>query len=207
MPAPPPIDLLLLRHGEQEPDPGHDGRLTPRGVEQAGRLAEAVGLRDADRLVSSSLTRAVHTAQILGREPERVDELDEYRFGPRSEWPLDAHGGLVLWRPEHRAGVETLAEFQRRVEDALTTLFEPPPPPDGRLVVCVHSGVIDALLRWAMGCPPESPWLAEAEIRFASITELTHWPGGRGGDAAPRHTLVTRVGDVAHLPPELVLEG
>lgn len=199
-----PIDVLLVRHGEPEPDPGNDGPLTPRGIEQAALLADAIALRDTDRLVSSTLKRAVQTAQAFGREPEQVGDLDEFRFGPRSEWPVDEHGELNLWRPEHDAGVETLAEFQRRVVNALTTLFDP--APEGRLIVCAHSGVLDALLRWAMGCPPESPWLAEGEIRYASITELTHWPVGKGSGAAPRHSILTRIGDVSHLPPELVVD-
>jgi broad specificity phosphatase PhoE len=95
-----------------------------------------------------------------------------------------------------------LREFQGRVADALQRLVGE--PPSGRLIVVVHSGVIDAALRWAFGLGPDAPWTTEAAVAQASITELHHWPRGRHASGAPSHTLLARLGDVRHLPPELV---
>jgi len=94
-----------------------------------------------------------------------------------------------------------MAEFQRRIDRAVEALIER--RPSGRLVLCIHSGVIDAILRWTFGIS-EMPWTTEAVVAHASITELHHWPTGRHAQGAPRHTVLVRVGDVGHLPPELI---
>ncbi|GAB7189625.1 hypothetical protein NUM3379_03310 [Kineococcus sp. NUM-3379] len=67
----------------------------------------------------------------------------------------------------------------------------------------MHSGVIDAVLRWAFGAGPEQPWTTGADVAHASITELRHWPAGRHPGGAARHTLLIRIGDAGHLPAEL----
>lgn len=109
-----------------------------------------------------------------------------------------------MWRPEHGAGVESLAELQRRIDLAMEAVVRR--NPSGRIVLCVHSGVIDALLRWAFGIAPDVPWTTEAAVAHGSVTELQHWPTGRHPRGAPRHTLLIRVGDVAHLAPGLIRE-
>jgi broad specificity phosphatase PhoE len=196
------ISLTLIRHGEQERS-GQDGCLTTRGVRQVEAVARAIALCDADVLVSSPRLRARQTALALRAEPEIVDDLDEFRFGSDWTWEhADQREDLALWRPEHRSGAESLAEFHRRVERAVEALVERRSP--GRLVLCVHSGVIDVVLRWAFGISPDTPWTTEAAVGHASITELLHWPAGRHVRGAPRHTVLVRLGDVGHLPDELI---
>lgn len=70
--------------------------------------------------------------------------------------------------------------------------------------MCVHSGVIDAILRSAFGGTPDTAWATEAMAPHAAITELRHWPTGRHARGAPRYTVLVRVGDVGHLPADLV---
>jgi broad specificity phosphatase PhoE len=197
------VVLLLVRHGEQE-RAGQDGRLTARGRRQVEVLGRAVGLGPAERLVSSPLLRARQTAAALGPSPEVVDGLAEFRFGPSWDWQrADQRDDLLLWRTDHRvAGGESMGEFQARVELALRTLLAAPAA--GRTVAVVHSGVIDAALRWAFGVPRDAPWVAEAAVGHASITELRHWPSGRHAGGAPRHTVIGRLGDVGHLSAELL---
>jgi broad specificity phosphatase PhoE len=194
------VRLLVVRHGQQERD-GHDGPLTALGREQATDTAAGIRLAGNDRLVSSSLRRAVQTATALGRAPEQYGDLDEFRFGPQWTWAqADDHENLALWRPEHRPrGGESLREFQARVEGALVALLSEPPA--GRLILVVHCGVIDALVRWAFGLGPDAPWTTEVTAAHASITEFVHWPQGRRNSGAPRYTFLARLGDVAHLPP------
>ena len=48
--------------------------------------------------------------------------------------------------------------------------------------------------------------MTEASLPNASVTEIEHWPTGRRSGGAPRFTLVHRVGDVSHLPRELVTD-
>jgi broad specificity phosphatase PhoE len=115
----------------------------------------------------------------------------------------DEREDLALWRPEdRRPGGESLREFQRRVQGVLTELVSG--PPSVRLVLVVHSGVIDAALRWAFGLGPDTPWTTEAAVAQASITELHHWPQGRHRLGAPRHTFLVRLGDTSHLSPHLI---
>lgn len=200
-----PVRVLLVRHGEARRDEA-DPPLSDRGVAQAAALASSLALTDDDRLVSSTLRRAVQTARATGREPEQVRDLDEFRFGPAWTWEQgEEREDLALWRPEHRAGDESLLEFQVRVESALDALLADPPP--GRLVAVVHSGVMDAVVRWAFSLAPDVPWTTEVSVPNASVTELHHWPQGRHPTGAPRHTFVARLGDVSHLSPELVTDG
>jgi broad specificity phosphatase PhoE len=198
--SPPGVRILVVRHGQQERD-GADGALTALGRAQAAAAAAAVNLTDTDRLVSSTLRRAVETANIFGRDPQRVADLDEFRFGPQWSWTLaDDREDLALWRPEHRPpGGESLSEFQQRVQDALEALLHEPPV--GRLILVVHSGVLDAVVRWAFGLGPQAPWTTEVTAAHASITELEHWRHGRHVAGAPRHTYLARLGDISHLPP------
>lgn len=197
------IRLLIVRHGEQERT-GDDGPLTPFGRQQARATAAAVALTGQDRLVSSTLRRAVETATALGRPPEQHADLDEFRFGPAWSWEQAGdREDLALWRPEHAAaGGETLHAFQARVGAVLQSLLAGPPA--GRLILVVHSGVIDAALRWAFGLGPQTPWTTEVAAAHASITELEHWPRGRHPGGAPRHTVLARLADVRHLRPELL---
>jgi broad specificity phosphatase PhoE len=133
-----------------------------------------------------------------------VDELAEYRFGPGWTWEQAAAGDdLALWRPEHRSpGGESLREFQARVDGALASLLEDPPA--GRLILVVHAGVIDAVVRWAFGSGPDTSWTTEVEVAHASVTELHHWSTAQHPSGSPRHTLLVRLGDVGHLAPDLV---
>jgi probable phosphoglycerate mutase len=200
------VSLVVVRHAEQERD-GQDGRLTARGRQQAATLSDALALTPADLVASSSRRRARETAAALGSAAEIaaeiLDGLDEYRFGPDWTWQhADDREDLVLWRPEDRAGAESLAEFQARVDHTVESLVDRKPP--GRIVMCVHSGVIDAILRWAFGSKPDTAWTTEAVVPHASITELRHWPTGRDVRGAPRYTVLVRVGDVGHLPADLV---
>jgi hypothetical protein len=114
------VRLLVVRHGQQERD-GHDGPLTALGREQATDTAAGIGLAGNDRLVSSSLRRAVQTATAFARAPEQYGDVDEFRLGPQWTWAqADDHENLALWRPEHRPrGGESLREFQGRVEGAV----------------------------------------------------------------------------------------
>jgi broad specificity phosphatase PhoE len=196
------VCLVLVRHGEQERS-GQDGPLTERGLRQAVAAAAAVSLTAADVLICSSRRRARQTAACFGPGAEVIDDLDEYRFGPDWSWQhADAREDLALWRPEHHAGGESMAEFQRRIDRAVVGLVERNPP--GRIVLCVHSGVIDAVLRWVFGASPDVAWTTEAVVAHGSITELQHWPTGRHARGAPRHTVVVRVGDVGHLTADLI---
>ncbi|HZJ66973.1 MAG TPA: histidine phosphatase family protein, partial [Kofleriaceae bacterium] len=193
--------LVMVRHGEQERT-GQDGPLTARGLRQAAAVASAVSLAASDLLVSSSRLRARQTAAAIAAGAEVIDDLDEYRFGPDWTWQhAETREDLLLWQPDHHAGGETMAEFQQRIDRVMESLVRREAP--RRILLCVHSGVIDAIVRWAFGITPDVPWTTEVNLPHASITELQHWHAGRHPRGAPRHTLLIRVGDVAHLAVDI----
>lgn len=181
------VRLVLVRPGEHERVP-RDGPLTERGRRQAAEVVHAVGLTAEDVLVSSPMLRARQTAHAFGRAFWVVDELGEVRSAPDGD--------------QAAPGDESLAEFQTRVAAALSRLLGR--EVTGRIVMTVHSGVIDAVLRWAYGVPPDGPWTTHAEAPHASITELRHWAAGHFPDGVSRHTRLVRVGDVGHLAADLV---
>jgi broad specificity phosphatase PhoE len=197
--------LLLLRHGQQD-IASEDGELTRIGERQASILAGSLALDPDDVVVASPRRRALATAAFLRDDVVVVAGLAEIEFGPAAP-PLaeivEERHDLALWRAGHGfGGGETLGDLQRRVASVLEGLVARWPV--RRIIACTHAGVIDASLRWAYGLPADADWVTEAELPHASITELEHWPKGRHAAGAPRHTLIRRIGDVAHLPPELV---
>jgi broad specificity phosphatase PhoE len=203
--------LVLVRHGQHHTigtSQAHDEGLTALGVRQAELTAAALPLETDDVLVASSLRRAQETARAFGRSFDALDGLREMDFGvhaPSTEEMVEERLDLALWRPEHGfPGGETLRAFQTRVAATLERLVR---DNLGRRVVAVtHSGFLDGAIRWAYGATPESDWTTESPVWNASITELEHWPLGRYEGGAPRFTFLVRVGDVSHLPAELVTE-
>ena len=109
------MQLLVIRHGlplRSEPGQGSDPDLSPKGVEQAKRLPEALARFPITRLVSSPQRRALQTAQpvkrlISGHLPAGVDEpafIDRVMAGANGivadaahedTVALFSHGGVI----------------------------------------------------------------------------------------------------------------
>lgn len=85
--------LLIIRHAEPELASGPDPPLTPRGREQAASLACALRGLQLDRVISSTMRRAVETAQpiaqALGVPFTRESALVEMDFGILWPWGQD----------------------------------------------------------------------------------------------------------------------
>ena len=185
-------DLYLVRHGEAvanvEPVIGGmrgDRGLTPRGREQCRLLEERLahqGLH-VDRLVSSTLPRALETAEFvaraLGLPVLRNEELHELR-------PGEADGLTVQeWRARYRAdeepsgtrdpyrvfspGGESWAMFLTRAGAALSRLVAQ--HRDETVVAVCHAGVVEASFALAFGLGPSGNRVDCAPLN----TSLTHW--------------------------------
>lgn len=209
-------ELYLVRHGEAaanvQPVIGGmrgDAGLTARGREQALLLQARLEDRRmrADRLVSSTLPRALETAAYVARAlrlPVLHDEgLHELR-------PGDADGLTVeQWRARHRAGEElpgardpyrefspggeSWATFLARAGGALSRLVAR--YPDETVVAVCHAGIVEASFAVAYGLGPGAARVASAPLN----TSLTHWrhqPDPPPGE--PTWTLVS-FNDAAHL--------
>ena len=77
-------------------------------------------------------------------------------------------------------------------------------PHEGEAIAIVsHSGAGDAILRWAMGIPADSPWLHEFDLPNAAIVELLVWPRGRHPGGPPRYAAIRYAPRLDHLPESL----
>ena len=208
MPEQTAVRLLIIRHAQAQHE-GDDPRLSEAGRSQAEALAVALKREAVDRVISSTMRRAVETARFICPDGsfETDDQLREFDFGPSqppSYQMAEERSDLELWRPEHGPdGGETLRTFQARVSNFLEHLVATTPS-GSTIALVTHAGVIDASVRWAIGATPDMPWTAEVDAATASVTELVCWPRGRRPGAAPRYVVIQRLGDVGHLPPRLV---
>ena len=208
--------IVLVRHGEaqcyvDEVVGGPTGctGLSERGRSQVEalreRLAASGELAGAHALYTSTLPRAVETADLLAPavgglvvkqdddlcelHPGEADGITWEEFRERYTWP---EGGWddSFYRPM-APGAETWAEFSSRVGRALTRLAV---AHEGQtVVVACHGGIIELSFR-ALGQLALSPQFL---LRIEN-TSITEWERTAGSDER-RWTLV-RFNDAAHLP-------
>ncbi len=214
-----PTELILIRHGEAvanvEPIIGGmkgDQGLTDRGRRQASLLEERLRAEPlhADRLVSSTLPRALETAEYvsraLGLPIETDDDLQELRPGEadglsREEWQARFPGledGMASSPfQEFSPGGESWATFLVRAGGALAGLVAE--HPDETVVVVCHGGVLEASFFLALGLGPTSKQAAFVPLN----TSISRWRHHRPADGDPEWTLVT-FNDAGHLAGERV---
>jgi broad specificity phosphatase PhoE len=168
--------LVLVRHGQHDLAI-EDGPLTALGARQAELLAQHLRIRAMDVVVSSPQHRTRETVERFGVGYVVDDNLRGIDFG-------EAFTG------------ESIGAFLARIAGAMPKLIAR--RPTDRVIVCTHSDVIDATLRWARGLDPDREWTIQSVVPNASITELEVGSG--------RPAVVCRVGDVRYLPPELVTD-
>ena len=187
--------LIVVRHGRTEANAAGLllGRLDPPldllGIEQAGRVARAVG--EVDRVVSSPLGRAVETAEAFGLPVEIDERWTELDYGDFDGLPVTEVPEAVWqrWRADPDfappAG-ESIAELTRRVHLACEDLCEG--AQSATVVVVSHVSPIKAAVAWALGVGPELAW--RTHLDPASITRIVI---GRRGP------LLRSFNEVAHL--------
>jgi serine/threonine-protein phosphatase PGAM5 len=194
-PAAPPSaakTIVLVRHGHYAPDEKADPELGPAltsiGVAQA-RLA---GARLAalpfqfDALLASPLTRAYETARViaedLGRELEVVNDLAECTP------PTWRTAVVAEEKPEEMAACEA------KLDKLFSERFRPATGAERRELLVCHGNVIRYLVTKALKVDTKA-WL-EMSVSHASLTKIRVEPDGT--------FKVIAVGDVGHLPPNLV---
>lgn len=194
--------LWLARHGET--DANAEGRLqgrldtalSDRGRVQAALVAEALP-RDPERVVSSPLARARHTAAAYGYSFTVDERWSEISFG---EWEGRNGADLLpeLWRrrvtdPDWAPpGGESLPEVARRVTSALAELWDL--ARDGDVVVFTHASPVKVAVTVAL----EVPVVASGRMHLyvASISQVRVDPDGRR---------LISYNDVSHLGAHAVL--
>jgi broad specificity phosphatase PhoE len=164
--------IYLIRHGAYDHRPSPQGTeascdfgLSELGRAQAGalsrRLAQTSEIK-ADHLFSSTLPRAVQTAEalstVLRQSPIAMQELCEWESGNEvmgNEAFMARFNGLRgAERRNYRfaTGFETIAEFTERVHAKLGELTRR--HEDQSLVMVVHGGVVEAAFHYFLGFGP-----------------------------------------------------
>lgn len=204
--AGPSTTILLLRHAQSTWNAAErwqgwaDPPLSPLGEAQAARAGRRLAaLWDGtaaafDALVTSDLTRATRTAQLVAAAAgweiphhQRAD-LREYDIGRWSglrsadieaRWP----GQIASWQARRQPappGGESWDTFERRVGRVLAALHRA--HSGGRVLVIAHSGVVRAARRPGQG-PPVSAlsggWLPSAGRGGAGAVDLLSEPAPR----------------------------
>jgi probable phosphoglycerate mutase len=188
--------LLLARHGETADNAafrfqGQSGKgLNVLGRAQAARLADRLGRRAPDAIVTSDLERAVETARIAaaacGLEVELDAGLREVDVG---KWTGMTHEEISELFPEEwaawsqspgldvrRGGGETYAELADRVEGALARIAK---KHEGRRVLVVsHGGAIKSVIGRVLGVT-SSGFRALAGVANAGLSVLERDDRGR----------------------------
>lgn len=149
-------EICLVRHGQTDWNLNEriQGRedipLNETGRKQAALSAAYLAEEQWDVLISSPLSRAVETAEIIGQSiglslTETNERLVEREFGTASGEPVAGIYEAVQANDAERVpGLETEAEIQQRVFSAVEELTEK--YRGKRLLVVCHSHTIKAAL-------------------------------------------------------------
>lgn len=160
-----PIDITFVRHGETDANKNNiwqgwvDNPLNETGLEQAHQAAEKLKDESFDVIVSSPLSRAAKTAQIIAEklemEVEYDDDLKEQYYGdwegrPAKELMEEYDMTIDEMRFMPPPGGETIGNLQRRVRKALAKY-------NGKKILLVaHGHVYLGLLADIKGVEPQA---------------------------------------------------
>ena len=199
---------IIIRHGETEWNLAGryqgqlDSPLTARGIAQAEAVAKRLAVVNFDAIVSSDLTRAVRTGDIIAGQhpgtPRLIDAgLRERNFGMLSGYTKeeaiakypDVEKGYLSHDPDYRIPEgESLRDLCKRASKAINALADK--YPDGTLCIVTHGGTLGQFLRYVLGIPLNH----KRAYKFVNCayTEFTredgHWLLHTWGDA---HHLAT----------------
>ncbi|KAF4451222.1 hypothetical protein F53441_5765 [Fusarium austroafricanum] len=114
--------LFLIRHGETVDNVANlyagsrDSALTAHGVMQAQRLASHLEEVSIDRIFSSNLSRAVHTAQAILDAQKRAKDLKLVQTTELREKDFGTGEGTKFGAATKHVGAETPLAMRKRVD-------------------------------------------------------------------------------------------
>jgi probable phosphoglycerate mutase len=179
-------DLIILRHGETEwsRNGRHTGRtdlrLTPRGEEQARRLAPLVAKYDVVLTLTSPAARARRTAELVGltntQSDERLWEWDYGGYEGRTTADIQRERpGWYLWDdgviPGDTPG-ETVEQVGARVDEVIESVR--PALQKGDVVLAAHGHVLRVLTARWLGLPPAAGRLFKLDTGTLSTLGAEH---------------------------------
>lgn len=182
--------LIFIRHGQYHTKFKEDEKrtLTPLGQEQAvytGIRLRELGL-DYDRVVESSMTRAIETSALLRAQLKdvSVERTDLLREGS----PINPDPPFSQWRSgisTFRDGPRIEGGFRKYVHRAEVSQKQ-----DSYEIIVCHSNVIRYIVCRALQIPPEA-WL-RMSLRHGSITWISIRPNGKVN--------LRCLGEASHMP-------
>ena len=182
--------LYLIRHGETDYNNSLrfqgqiDIPLNQKGIQQAEKVAGFLKDIPLHAIYSSTLQRALTTAEIIGRakgiEPQATDALREMSFGIwenmnskdiqkkyAKEWKDFFASPAVTRIPQG----ESMSEVQKRAYPVVQEILDRYPEGD---VACVaHGGVIRVLICTMLGLDLNRAW--HLHVGNASVTCFYYW--------------------------------
>ncbi|XP_006901039.1 PREDICTED: serine/threonine-protein phosphatase PGAM5, mitochondrial isoform X2 [Elephantulus edwardii] len=186
--------IFLIRHSQYHVDGSleKDRTLTPLGREQAeltGVRLASLGLK-FDRIVHSSMTRAIETTDIICKHLPGVCRVstDLLREGA----PIEPDPPVSHWKPEavyYEDGARIEAAFRNYIHRADVRQEE-----DSYEIFICHANVIRYIVCRALQFPPEG-WL-RLSLNNGSITHLVIRPNGR--------VALRTLGDTGFMPPDKI---
>ena len=173
--------LILVRHGRTGGNAAGllqgriDNPLDDVGRRQAEQVAAAIGR--VDRVVSSSLTRALQTAAMFGMAVTIDDRWIELDYGdvdgrPLAEVPPEM---WAAWRTDPRfapPGGESMHAMDQRVRAAAADALET--ARDSIVVVVSHVSPIKAAISWALGGDVSMSW--RCHLDQAAVSRIAPGP-------------------------------
>jgi len=186
--------LYLVRHGAYEPnlkaDPAVGPGLTPLGIAQARLIgARLQGMPvHFDSMTSSTLTRARETAAVIHESLTDV---------PLDSSPLLSECTPPASRPLQGESEKDLTECANRLDTVFSKRFIPSADADRNELLVCHGNVIRYLVLKALHQDPKG-WLAMT-VAHASLTIVRVRADGSMS--------VIGVGDIGHIPPNMVSWG
>ena len=197
--------LLLVRHGETELKSserlwGHtDVRLDALGLKQAERLCERLAEEKIDVIYSSSLKRALVTAEtIASRHQLKViscAELREFNYGKIEGL---THKEISQLYPEFYKymtqkntnlrfpGGESVYQLNNRVRQFLDRLNNH--TPEQTILIVAHFGTLRVLLSRLFGIGVKRRWQFHLDLASLSVLETNH-----------QGAVLSLLNDVSHL--------
>ena len=184
------MELFLCRHGQTEHNnkgkvQGQmESNINEKGKEQAKKLRDRFAEDDISKVYSSSMTRAIETAELVS-EPHNVEieKIEELKEVARAEFEGERFEDLIeeitksetedyLWKPE---GGESLEELKERGVNFLNSIKE---EHEGEKIIAIsHGGTISSILLGILEHSAKNSYRINQEN--CSINKLT-WGADKG---------------------------
>ena len=196
------MELFLCRHGQTEHNDNEivqgqmDSKINGRGKEQAKELRDRLAEENIDKVYSSSMTRALETAEIVAEPHDvEIEEIEELKEVARAKFEGEQFEDLIeeitssetedyLWKPK---GGESLEELKERGVKFLNSIKG---EQEGEKIIAIsHGGTISSTILGILEHSSKNSYRIKQEN--CNINKLT-WNAEEGWS-------IHSVNDISHL--------